>query len=120
VIVTEEMYNACQDGAVVNVTYDDVTGAITLVSWVVRAGVLEIAEPPIVAIAGDSGSTTVAPGMLFLDKLSRGGWFYPGISWGDKPHAGAGGWKKEDPDQLRVYAEALLEEKGLTTTVGMS
>jgi hypothetical protein len=48
-IVTEEILNACVDGAVVSATYDDQTGVVEKLEWVVQTGVLILPAPKVVA-----------------------------------------------------------------------
>jgi hypothetical protein len=44
-IVTEEIYNTGHDAASVSLTYDNVTGAVSKISWKVNLAVLMVFRP---------------------------------------------------------------------------
>lgn len=112
-LISDEIFNACEDGAVVTATFDDKTGAAETLAWKVEAGVLTIPGVTI-AISGDSGQVKGLPG-LRLTPHEKGGWFLfdadgQGIAWGENMHLGAGRWREVDAATRRQQAEAQLAE----------
>lgn len=90
--VSQEIYDTGDDGAAsVTMTFDDVTGVISHLDWIVNAGTLTVTVarsglPDLVRTATSSDGTAVPAGYV-LTPNPRGGWSWTGTSYEIAWHA---------------------------------
>lgn len=80
--VSQEIFNAGPNKAIVTVSFDNVTGAISQLAWTVTAGTLKVTvtrtgQPDIVLTKTSNGSQAV-PGGYSLTQDRGGGWSWRG------------------------------------------
>lgn len=83
---TETIFEANNSAVTVSVTFDDVTGEITGLAWVVPNGTLTVTisragQPDLTVTRTSTGSTAVPAGRYFLVQDRGGGWSWRGTSY---------------------------------------